>query len=72
MTEYTINLHYDREAAVWYSRSDDIPGLNLCDPSIDALITESENGAIELLELMGVSAHNVRLTFKVEYSKVAA
>jgi DNA polymerase/3'-5' exonuclease PolX len=72
MSEYTIFLSWDDEARVWFTKSDDIPGLLLCDASVDALIEESESAASELLELSGTSPHNVKLRFLAERESVVA
>ena len=51
MSEYTINLLWDAEAAVWTATSDAIPGLVLESGSIDALIERVRFAVPELLEL---------------------
>ena len=38
MPEYTINLAWDAEAAVWVATSETVPGLVLESGSLDALI----------------------------------
>lgn len=49
--EYVINFIYDNEAKVWIATSKDIPGLVLENSSLDTLMVESKNAAIELVEL---------------------
>ena len=46
----TIKLIWDNEAKVWYTNSDDIPGLCLEADTFDALIEEVRLAAPELLE----------------------
>ncbi|MCR4771030.1 MAG: DUF1902 domain-containing protein [Oscillospiraceae bacterium] len=49
--EYTANLQWDPEAAVWTATSDDINGLVLESGSVDALIERVRYAVPELLEL---------------------
>ena len=49
--EYTVNLMWDSEAAVWVATSDDIIGLVLESGSLDVLIERVRTVAPELLEL---------------------
>jgi hypothetical protein len=72
METIVIQLQYDDDAQVWYSYSDDLPGLRLCGPSIDALMAESEVAARELLEFNHQSEHAVRLTCRAERTTIAA
>jgi hypothetical protein len=53
--EYIVNLLWDGEAGVWYSRCDGIP-LTLESPSLDDLIARVTLAAPELLELNGKPA----------------
>ena len=55
MTEYSIDLLWDGEAAVWIATSEDIPGLVLESGSFDALVERVRFAAPELLSLNGVS-----------------
>lgn len=48
--KYTVKLVWDREATIWYTESDDIPGLVLHSPSFDGLIDRVRLAAPELLE----------------------
>lgn len=48
---YTVNLTWDDEAAVWVATSDDIPGLVLESGSFDALLERVRFAAPELIEL---------------------
>lgn len=48
---YTVNLTWDNEAAVWVATSDDIPGLVLESGSFDALLERVRFAAPELIEL---------------------
>lgn len=49
--EYVINFTYDDEAEVWIATSEDIPGLVLENESLDKLMAESKDAALELIEL---------------------
>ena len=49
--EYSVNLQWDPEAAVWIATSDDIIGLVLESGSVDALIERVRYAVPELLEL---------------------
>ena len=66
MTEYMIVLTWDDEARVWIAESEDIPGLILEAKSVDALIEEVKPAAPELLELMNIPFHNIKLDFRAE------
>ena len=54
MTEYSIDLLWDGEAAVWIATSEDIPGLVLESGSFDALVERVRFAAPELLSLNGI------------------
>ncbi len=54
--EYTINLIWDREAAVWVATSEDVKGLVLESGSLDALI---ERVKIAIPELLGEKSEYV-------------
>lgn len=51
--EYTVNLNWDNEAAVWVATSDNVPGLILEGGSLDALIERVRFAIPELLSLGG-------------------
>jgi predicted RNase H-like HicB family nuclease len=72
MAEYTVTIVWDNEARVWIAESKDIPGLILESGSVDALIERVKIAALELLELSGKVAHNVRLNIKAERLVLAA
>jgi predicted RNase H-like HicB family nuclease len=72
MNEYTVSLSWDDEAHVWIAESTDIPGLVLEAKTVEALIEKVKLASPELLELMGVPSHDVKLHFKAEYSAVVA
>jgi len=55
MPEYTINMTWDNEAAVWYAVCDDIP-IALESGSFDALIERVKIATPELLVLNGNKA----------------
>ena len=46
----TVRLIWDSEAKVWFTRTDDIPGLCLESESFDSLIDDVRETAPELLE----------------------
>ena len=66
MPEYTINLLWDTEAAVWIATSDAIPGLVLESGSVDALIERIRFAVPELLELNGAKRQPLSLYIKSE------
>lgn len=49
--DYTVNLIWDNDAAVWVAASKDIPGLVLESGSFDALLERIRITASELLLL---------------------
>jgi hypothetical protein len=51
MTNYTVNLQWDNEAAVWIATSNDVEGLVLESGSFDALIERVRFAIPELMEL---------------------
>jgi len=66
MLEYTINLLWDSEAAVWIAKSDDVPGLVLESGSFDALIERVRYSIPELLELNDKPRDSISLCFLSE------
>ncbi len=70
--EYTANLKWDPEAAVWTATSDDIIGLVLESGSVDALIERVRYAVPELLELnRQPKAEAIR--FRIErYERISA
>lgn len=66
MPEYTINLMWDPEAAVWVATSESIPGLVLESGSLDALIERVRFAIPELLELSGTPEKAFSLRFRSE------
>ena len=71
MSEYTVVLSWDDEAAVWIAENDDIP-IALESGSLDVLIERVKNAAPELLELNGKNHTNITLHFKMERQAVVA
>ena len=70
--EYSVNLQWDPEAAVWIATSDDIIGLVLESGSVDALIERVRYAVPELLELNN-QAPAVALRFQIErYVRIPA
>lgn len=70
--EYTANLQWDSEAAVWIATSDNIIGLVLELGSVDALIERIRYAVPKLLELNHQQpATGIR--FKIErYERISA
>ena len=64
--EYTINLIWDAEAAVWIATSDSIPGLVMESGSMDALIERVRFTVPELMELNGIANGHFSLRFHSE------
>ena len=64
--EYTINLIWDREAAVWVATSENVKGLVLESGSLDALIERAKIAIPELLELNQKNIHRANIYFKSE------
>jgi hypothetical protein len=65
--EYTVNLVWDNEAAVWIATSEDIQGLVLESGSIDALIERVRFAAPELLALnKNLSEKTISICFRSE------
>ena len=52
MSEYIINMSWDKEASVWYAICDEIP-ITMESGSFDALIERMKIAIPELLELNG-------------------
>ena len=69
MTEYTVALSWDDEAAVWIAENDDIP-IALESDSLDELMERVRKAAPELLELNEKNYVNVTLHFKMEQQTV--
>ena len=70
--EYTVNLTWDPEAAVWFATSTDIIGLALESGSADALIERVRFAVPELLDL-NHQVPAVALHFQFErYERISA
>ncbi len=65
-TEYTVNLIWDVDAAVWVATSDSIPGLVMESGSLDALIERVRFAAPELMTMNGIREKNISLVFHSE------
>jgi hypothetical protein len=65
MSEYTVSLDWDDGARKWYAINDEIP-IALEDASLDKLIRRVKLAAPEMLELNGMAASGIRLSFKME------
>jgi predicted RNase H-like HicB family nuclease len=70
--EYLIVLTWDEEAGVWIAESEDLPGLILESPSLDALIERTKTAAQELLEISRQTHHDIHLRFSMERQAVVA
>ena len=66
MSNYTVKLLWDNEAAVWIATSKDIQGLVLESGSIDALIERVRFAVPELLELNGIHKKEATVSFVSE------
>ncbi|MCL2633356.1 MAG: DUF1902 domain-containing protein [Oscillospiraceae bacterium] len=64
MTEYTVIMTWDREAAVWCAVNDDIP-IALESNSFDVLVERVKVAVPELLQLNGADTR-CRLNFEAE------
>ena len=62
MEEYTINIAFDEEAAVWYAINDNIP-IALESDSIDVLMERVKLAVPELLEINGKNNKQTILHF---------
>lgn len=66
MSEYTVQLIWDEEAAVWIATSNDISGLVLESGSFDALIERVRFAVPELLALNGTEKKSLNICLKSE------
>lgn len=69
--EYVINFMYDEEEKVWIATSEDIPGLVLENESFDALMAESKEAAIELIELNNLPKRS-KIRYRSDYCQAIA
>ncbi|MBR1496954.1 MAG: DUF1902 domain-containing protein [Oscillospiraceae bacterium] len=70
--EYTVQLQWDPEAAVWVAASADIIGVVMESGSVDALIERIRYAVPELLELNN-QAPAKAICFKIErYERISA
>ena len=69
MEEYTINIAFDEEAAVWYAINDDIP-IALESDSLDLLMDRVKLAVPELLELNGKNHQQIVLHFSMKREAV--
>lgn len=51
---YTVNFNWDDEAKVWYTTSEDIPGLLLEADTVDKLMARIKVAAPEMMEANGI------------------
>ena len=63
MTVYNVNVVWDAESRVWFTKSDDIQGLNLESGSFDALIERVKIAVPELMEINHETAPAYNLNF---------
>jgi len=66
LMNYTINLIWDSESAVWIATSDDIQGLVLESGSLDALIERLRFAVPEFLALNGASKQDFSMCLRSE------
>jgi hypothetical protein len=71
MSEYTIILSWDDEAAVWIAVNDDIP-IALESGSLDVLIERVRSAVPEMLELNGKPYANIIIHFTMECQRAVA
>lgn len=72
--KYNIQLIWDDEAQVWYSRTTDIPGLHLEGETFDELVELVRMAAPEMLELNCGYTGPIHLIFegvRVEIARVS-
>ena len=62
----TVKLVWDEEAAIWYTKTDDIPGLVLHSDSFDTLIERVRVAAPELLRENLNHTGSVYISFHAE------
>ena len=63
---YKIRMTWDEDAAVWIATSSDVPGLVLESGSFDALLERVRYAVPELIELNGVKASILKLSYTME------
>ena len=66
MPEYTVDLSWDNEAAVWIATSKDISGLVLESGSLDALIERVRFAVPEILTLNGLRDKTLSMRLRSE------
>lgn len=64
--EYTINMTWDNEGAVWIATSENIKGLVLESGSYDALMERVKFAIPELLELNGAIKNSISICYRSE------
>jgi uncharacterized protein DUF1902 len=64
--DITIQARWDGEASVWLATSEDVPGLVVEADTWPAMINEVQLVLPDLLEVSGLSADKLSLTFKAE------
>jgi len=62
----TVKLIWDNEAAVWYTETDDVPGLVLHAPSFDELVQRVRLVSSDLLEENLNYVGPVHISFEAE------
>ena len=66
MSEYSVHLLWDEEAAVWVAQNDDIP-LVLENDSLDLLMEQVRLAVPEILELNGKNHEDVYIDFAAKH-----
>ena len=69
---YKINFLWDNDAGVWVATSEDVPGLVLESGSFDALIEKVKFTVPELMELNGIKAENLKMSYHTEREDLIA
>jgi hypothetical protein len=62
----TVKLIWDGEARIWYTETDDVPGLVLQSSSFDALVERVRVAAPEMLEENKNYTGPVHISFEAE------
>ncbi|MBR3621966.1 MAG: DUF1902 domain-containing protein [Selenomonadaceae bacterium] len=72
MSDYNIQMTWDKDAAVWIATSNDVPGLALESGSFDALVERVKYAVPELMELNHRAAAAYNLKFASNRSDVVS
>lgn len=64
MTEYRVAVAFDRLTQKYRATSDEVPGLDVTDMSVERLFTKAMKAAPDLLKSAGKPAGNFNLKFE--------